>query len=130
MIRYRKSLLSIGILLASIAALAVTLMPTLAALADDNSFLDRHHVIKTLASTVPANGDVNPYGVAVVPNSNGLLTKGSVLVSNFNANTQSQPNLQGTGTTIVQITPDGKTSLFAQTERCNIAWGMSPAALV
>ena len=114
MIRYRKSLLSIGILLASIAALVVTLMPTLAALADDNSFLGRHHIIKTLASTVPANGDVNPYGVAVVPNSNGLLTKGSVLVSNFNANTQSQPNLQGTGTTIVQITPDGKTSLFAQ----------------
>jgi sugar lactone lactonase YvrE len=110
MIRYRKSLLSIGIVLASIATLAVTLMPTLAALADDNSFLDRHHVIKTLASTVPANGDVNPYGVAVVPSSNGLLTKGSVLVSNFNASS----NLQGTGTTIVQITPDGKTSLFAQ----------------
>ncbi len=110
MIRYRKSLLSIGIVLASIAALVVTLMPTLAALADDNSFLDRHHVIKTLASTVPANGDINPYGVAVVPSSNGLLTKGSVLVSNFNASS----NLQGTGTTIVQITPDGKTSLFAQ----------------
>ena len=103
MIRYRKSLFGIGIVLASIAALAVTLMPTLATLADDNSFLGRHHVIKILASTVPANGDVNPYGLAVVPNSSGQLTKGSVLVSNFNANTQSQPNQQGTGTTIDKL---------------------------
>jgi len=53
--------------------------------------------ISTIASTVPPNGDVNPYGVAVVPMSMGSLVQGDVLVSNFN-NSQ---NLQGTGTTIV-----------------------------
>ena len=62
-----------------------------------------------VASTVPANGDVNPYGVALVQASTGNLIKGDVLVSNFN-NSQ---NLQGTGTTIVQIAPDGTVSLFA-----------------
>jgi hypothetical protein len=63
------------------------------------------------ASTVPANGDVNPYGVAFVPATvpaDGLLQQGGILVSNFN----NSANLQGTGTTIVQITPQGKTSLF------------------
>jgi hypothetical protein len=63
------------------------------------------------ASTVPSNGDVNPYGVAFVPATvptDGLLQHGSILVSNFN-NSQ---NLQGTGSTIVQISPQGKTSLF------------------
>src|SRR5215470_4514627 len=62
------------------------------------------------ASTVPANGDVNPYGVAVVPASTGSLVKGDVLVSNFN----NSANLQGTGTTIVQISPGGQQTLFAQ----------------
>lgn len=53
---------------------------------------------------------MNPYGVAVVPRSIGKLTKGNILVSNFN----NSANLQGTGTTIVQISPDGKRHLFAQ----------------
>ncbi len=63
------------------------------------------------ASTVPSNGDVNPYGVAFVPSTvpaGGALQPGNILVSNFNNN----QNLQGTGTTIVQITPQGQTSLF------------------
>jgi hypothetical protein len=38
------------------------------------------------------------------------LVQGNILVSNFN----NSSNLQGTGTTIVQISPNGKTSLFAQ----------------
>jgi hypothetical protein len=63
-----------------------------------------------VASTVPDNGDVNPYGVAVVPRSTGNLQQGNVLVSNFNDVT----NAQGTGTTIVQVTPGGHASLFAQ----------------
>jgi hypothetical protein len=59
-----------------------------------------------IGSTVPGNGDVNPYGVAVVPASVGRLEKGNVLVSNFNASTPSNPGgLQGTGTTIVQLQP-------------------------
>ena len=66
-------------------------------------------IITTLASTIPANNDVNPYGVAVVPDSVGALHRGDVLVSNFN----NLNNLQGTGTTIVQITPSGRVSTFA-----------------
>jgi len=64
-------------------------------------------------STVPSNGDVNPYGVAYVPRdfrSGGVLNPGDILVSNFN-NSQ---NLQGTGTTIVRITPSGQPSTFFQ----------------
>jgi hypothetical protein len=75
------------------------------------SFIGPMHQIKAHASTVPANGDVNPYGVAVVPRSIGLLKEDHVLVSNFN----NAGNLQGTGTTIVQVSPgDGSTKLFAQ----------------
>ena len=66
--------------------------------------------IKTIASTVPANGDVNPYGMAVVPVTAGSLMRGNILISNFN----NSSNLQGTGTTIVQISPAGTVSLFAQ----------------
>jgi hypothetical protein len=66
--------------------------------------------ISVVASTVPANGDVNPYGVARIPRSSGSLVEGNILVSNFN----NSANLQGTGTTIVQIAPDGTASLFTQ----------------
>ena len=65
--------------------------------------------ITTLSSTVPANGDVNPYGVFRVPRSVGKLVRGNILVSNFN----NISNLQGTGTTIVQISPMGALSTFA-----------------
>jgi hypothetical protein len=73
------------------------------------AFLGELHDLTQVASTVPANGDVNPYGVAVVPASAGRLTAGDILVSNFN----DKANVQGTGTTIVQVTPAGKTSVFA-----------------
>jgi hypothetical protein len=63
-----------------------------------------------IGSTVPANGDVNPYGIAAVTTSAGSLVAGDTLVSNFN----SKANVQGTGTTIVEISPTGKTSVFAQ----------------
>jgi hypothetical protein len=63
-------------------------------------------------STVPMNGDVNPYGVAFVPNNfnigAGLLKHGDVLVSNFN----NKQNLQGTGTTIVDISKSGPATVF------------------
>jgi hypothetical protein len=74
------------------------------------------HSITTISSTIPSNGDVNPYGVAVVPTTTGSLTAGNILVSNFN-NSQ---NLQGTGTTIVQISPGGDFSLFAQIDPNNL----------
>src|SRR5580698_8038670 len=72
--------------------------------------------ITEVASTIPSNGDLNPYGVARVPTTKGSLTKGNILVSNFN-NSQ---NLQGTGTTIVQITPSGTVTLFAQIDANNL----------
>ena len=73
------------------------------------SFIGQFHKLSTIASTVPKNGDVNPYGVAVVSENEGMLVKGNVLVSNFN----NKKNLQGTGTTIVQVSPQGKVSVFA-----------------
>jgi hypothetical protein len=74
------------------------------------AYLAPLHKIKTVASTVPANGDVNPYGIVIVPKSAGLLVGRDLLVSNFNA----KPNNQGTGTTIVQIAPKtGRVSPFA-----------------
>jgi len=64
-----------------------------------------------VASTVPPNGDLNPYGVAVVPLSIGNLLTHHLLVSNFN----NALNLQGTGTTIMDIAPDGSSAnVFAQ----------------
>jgi hypothetical protein len=71
------------------------------------------------ASTIPANGDVNPYGVVFIPPNfarGGMLNPGDVLVSNFNNSPNTQPagNLQGTGTTIVRVTPGNQTSVFFQ----------------
>jgi sugar lactone lactonase YvrE len=73
------------------------------------SFLGQLHAESQVASTVPGNGDVNPYGVAIVPASGGLLTQGDILVSNFN----DKANVQGTGTTLVEVSPGGRTRLFA-----------------
>ncbi len=66
-----------------------------------------------VVSTVPSNGDVNPYGVAFVPEyvlGGGTLQPGDILVSNFNNN----QNLQGTGTTIVRVDAHGNVSTFFQ----------------
>jgi len=63
------------------------------------------------SSTVPANGDLNPYGIAFVPAGVpawSTLKPGDVVVSNFNA----QSNLQGTGTTIVKLVSNGAPSTF------------------
>lgn len=73
------------------------------------SFIGKFHKLTTIGSTVPANGDVNPYGTVLIQQSAGSLVKGSVLISNFN----NSKNLQGTGTTIVQVSPSGKLSVFA-----------------
>ena len=79
------------------------------------SFLASLGAPTLVASTVPASGggmgDQNPYGVAVVPESVGELVRDDVLVSNFN----SISNLQGTGSTIMQVDPATYTaSIFAQ----------------
>src|SRR5580700_4287832 len=73
------------------------------------SFLGHLHGVSKIASTVPANGDVNPYGLAVVPTSEGQLVQGDALVSNFN----DKANVQGTGSTIVEVSPNGTRRLFS-----------------
>ena len=73
------------------------------------TFIGNFSKIKTIASTVPSNGDQNPYGVAVAGQSTGKLVRGDILVSNFN----NAKNFQGTGSTIVQISPGGHRSVFA-----------------
>jgi len=93
-----------------ILACAASLVAATALFAQAEENPNHQSHISVVASTVPANGDVNPYGVARVPRSSGSLVKGNILVSNFN----NAANLQGTGTTIVQIAPDGSSSLFAQ----------------
>jgi hypothetical protein len=65
-----------------------------------------------VSSTIPANGDLNPYGVAFVPPgfpSGGIISPGDVLVSNFN----DTHNCQGQGTTIIQSTPNNPTNSVA-----------------
>jgi hypothetical protein len=92
----------------AVAGLAV--VPATQALASSHSsFLGRFHKIKTVGSTVPRNGDVNPYGIVVIRHNQGRLRSGDILISNFN----NKANEQGTGTTIVEITPSGHRSLFA-----------------
>jgi hypothetical protein len=65
-------------------------------------------------STVPANGDLNPYGVAFINASfqagTGSAKAGDVLVSNFN----NSSNLQGTGSTIVGFNANAHRITFFQ----------------
>jgi hypothetical protein len=95
-----------GYLLVSLLALGMT---TIGASAHASAILPGLKNIKVLGSTVPGNGDLNPYGMAEVTNTVGNLTSGHILISNFN----SSANLQGTGTTIVDMAPDGSQSVFA-----------------
>jgi hypothetical protein len=76
-------------------------------------------------STVPTNGDVNPYGVAFIKNDfqtgSGPLQHGDILVSNYN-NAQ---NLQGTGTTIIRIPASGSpTPFFRGTAPLGLSTGL------
>jgi hypothetical protein len=81
---------------------------------DGGSFVGPLNTVAQVARTVPANGDVNPYGVAIVPESRGKLTEGDVLVSNFNNATPAPGGQQGRATTLVEISPGGHQRLFAQ----------------
>jgi hypothetical protein len=103
-------------------ALAVFAAAPAAQAGTHGSFIGQFSTIDTVSTTVPGNGDVNPYRVAVVPTSTGSLVKGNVLVSNFN----NAKNLQGTGTTIVQISPSGQLSVFAQIDPSKLP-GSCPA---
>jgi hypothetical protein len=87
------------------ASAAVTVAPNLL------SALTPTGAIPTIGSTVdPINGDQNPYGLTIAPATAGLITKGDLVVCNFNnatdnATTPPSGNVQGTGTTIIGLHP-------------------------
>jgi hypothetical protein len=115
-VKQRRVYLLAPVLLTGILAVALAIVPTFV-FASGGSFIGKFHKVSTVASTVPGNGDINPYGVAVVPTTTGSLVQGNILVSNFN----NGANLQGTGTTIVQVTPGGAVSVFAQLSAGNLS---------
>ena len=100
----------LGVLLTAAVAL-----PPVAARADEPSgFLGGIHRHSTLGSTVPDNGDQNPYALVVAPVSAGTVLKNDLLITNFN----NSANLQGLGTTIVDYNPaTKKISTFAKLPR-------------
>ena len=75
---------AVGLCAAAAAAAMAGVLPAAASTGGGGSFIGGLNTVKTVSSTIPANGDVNPYGVAIVPKSHGDLTAGDVLVSNFN----------------------------------------------
>lgn len=79
-------------------------------------FLAAFHKIHTVGSTVPKNGDVNPYGIVALTQSEGRLVAGDVLISNFN----NKANLQGTGKTLVEISPSGHLTQFAKITKASL----------
>ncbi len=86
------------------AAVALIAAPLAVALADGDDEVFVPRLVNT--STIPANGDINPYGVAFVPSGfppGGAIHPGDVLIANWN----NTGNVQGTGTTVVQFTPTG-----------------------
>jgi len=107
-----------AVCLALVSAAFVLIFAVSVTLADDNGA--KGPVIPELTpspsfsdSTLPPNGDVNPYGVAFVPDgfpAGGPLHPGDVIVSNFN----NSGNLQGTGTTIVRVNNGALPTVFFQ----------------
>ena len=71
------------IAMVAIPTAGIALAPAVAAAS--GPFIGGLSHVTTLGSTVPHNGDVNPYGMAVVTENWGDLVAGNVLVSNFNA---------------------------------------------
>jgi hypothetical protein len=88
---------------------AVSLTATLALAQTDSRGKETLLPLAATTTTIPLNGDLNPYGVVFVPPEaaywkSSKLKPGDILVSNFNASS----NQQGTGTTIIQYTPSDK----------------------
>src|SRR4051812_1205727 len=82
--------------------------------AEPQGFLEKIRRHTVLTSTVPDNGDQNPYAIVVAPVSAGTIQKDDVLITNFN----NAGNLQGLGTTIVSYNPTTKKlTRFAQIPR-------------
>jgi hypothetical protein len=112
-------------------ALAIFGSATAANANDATGFLQtvkKHHL---LTSTVPANGDQNPYALIVAPVSAGTVQKDDILVDNFN----NSGNLQGMGSTIMDYRPStGQATTFATIPRdlagCPGGIGLSTAMVM
>jgi hypothetical protein len=112
----------------ALAFAAVAASPGYALSDDQVGFLQTVHRHITLSTTIPDNGDQNPYALLVAPISAGKIQKDDVLIDNFN----NLSNLQGTGTTIVDFNPSTrKIALFAklpqQMAQCPGGVGLSTA---
>jgi hypothetical protein len=102
---------------AAAAIMGTGLAMTAPASADSHpSFIGQFSQLTNIGSTVPGNGDQNPYGIVVVRHSEGQLQRGDILISNFN----DMANQQGTGSTIVEISPSGKQTLFARISKSDV----------
>ncbi len=103
------------VVMRTVLAAAAFVVATAPAWADSpQGFLETIHRHSTLSSTVPNNGDLNPYAIVVAPVSAGAIHQNDVLIDNFNNIT----NLQGTGTTIVDYNPETrKVALLAKLPR-------------
>ncbi len=129
--RFTRPAVATALVGVAVAALA-TASPAFAG--TNFSFLGQFTHISTVSSTVPTtntppkpgDGDVNPYGVAVVHHSIGRLHRGDILVSNFNDSS----NAQGTGTTIVEITPSGTQRVFARVPELAGGTGLTTALAI
>ncbi len=116
-VRHRGRRLGAGSMSGLIALLSALLLTPALAQAGGTPYLNTvPKEILPLASTVPSNGDQNPYGIVTVPRSIGALHQRDLLVSNFNDDA-ANGGKQGTGITIVQVPPGGSTgvaSVFAR----------------
>ncbi len=108
------------------AAAGLVMAPAAGAMAHSQpSFLGHFHKLRTIGSTVPRNGDVNPYGTVLIRHNRGKLRRNHVLISNFN----NKANLQGTGTTIVQIGRHGHRTLFAHITKASLGSNACPGGI-
>ena len=100
--------------LGAFAVTGLTLLSQPGRAQENRAFLETVRKHTTLTTTVPDNGDQNPYAIVVAPVSIGKIRQDDVLIDNFN----DLSNLQGLGTTIVDYNPTTKqTTLFASVPR-------------
>ena len=105
--RTRRALLLLAALVAGVSGLLIAASP---AGAKTHAFITTLKAPVKVGSTVPANGDVNPYGIAVVTH------KCRQVGGRRHAREQlqRQGEHQGTGTTIAEVSPHGALTQFAQ----------------
>lgn len=116
----------------SLAGLAAALyLVSAAGAAGPKPFLSQFSKKTVLSSTVPGNGDQNPYGIVVAPRTAGKLHAGDILVSNFNDRGPTKNGKptgggnQGEGNTIVQFNSHGKhMRLFARINQKHFPGGV------